>query len=115
MNNEQIASQLSEAIVAVLNDHKAKATKLVANALRDLTSGNDAPMKMVKRTTGTGRGPALSGDKLAAFNVKATDGVTSHTQLAREFGVTYAVAHRYATLARRLAQAASQANHPSNR
>jgi transposase len=55
----------------------------------------------------------LSGVKLAAFNKKAVDGVTT-SDLAKEFGVSYQVAYRYATMTRKMAQAASQAHHPSN-
>lgn len=131
MNNDKIASQLSEALVAVLSNDKASATTLVANVLRDLTALHEAPKvtapkavapkathattRTRKRQSQRGRGPALSGDKLANFNEKAIEGSTTIADLGRLFGLNYQTAWTYASNARRAeGNRQSALVHPSN-
>ena len=113
--NDKIASNLSEAIVAVLNGHTNVATKLVANALRDLTSNAvvtpeakptmSAARNLKKRASDKrGRGPALAGDRLTDFATRLQNG-TSVPKLAKHFGISLPTVYKYADMVKKQAVA----------
>lgn len=106
MRNENLASKLSAAIIAVLNDDRDEATKLVAQALQGLTAATSSTPKAKatehKPTKTFGRRgpvPALTGDRLADFNARALAGATTAT-LAKRFQLAKPTAARYARAAK---------------
>jgi hypothetical protein len=104
MNKDKIVSQLSDAIVKVLSNDKAGATKTVAGVLSALTAtGTVSEPKATQPKATTRRAgpvPALRGMRLANFNQQVLDG-TPVAQLARQFSISAPTAYRYAGLVRK--------------
>ena len=106
MNNDKIASDLSEALVAVLNGDKARATKFVADALRGLTGsvaasapakpGTPKPAKNLKKraTDKRGRGPALRGERVQEFTAMVKMKMRP-IDVQRHFGISGPTYYKY--------------------
>ena len=106
---DKVVKVLSRAIVALLNEKQSLATRLVAEALSDLTGGPVTTSRIGSGKRGkTGRGPLIAGERLVEFNRLVAGGQHSIRQLAEQFGVSYQVAYRYATTARKVNEALSQ-------
>ena len=107
LTTETLASQMSEAIIVLLNGDKAQATKLVATVLQGLTapSANTKPTAAVvpkavvprARKVSRKRRPyrALTGARLDAFNQSVVAGQRI-APLAKAFGISEPTAYRYA-------------------